>query len=181
MQLGFYFDQRRCNGCYTCVIACKEWHGIPAGTAFWRRLITIEEGRFPRPWLAHISLSCFHCATPACVPACPASAIHKRDEDGIVVVDQSLCILGCRSCLHACPYDAPQFRTAEAKMEKCDLCEDRLQEGKEPMCVATCPLRALKAGPMDDLKEAYGAEGVECLPGLPGAAQTSPSALFRPK
>jgi len=35
MQLGFYFDQTRCVGCLTCVVACKDWHDIPAGPANW--------------------------------------------------------------------------------------------------------------------------------------------------
>ena len=24
-QVGFYFDQTRCIGCYTCAVACKDW------------------------------------------------------------------------------------------------------------------------------------------------------------
>jgi anaerobic dimethyl sulfoxide reductase subunit B (iron-sulfur subunit) len=92
VQRGFYFDQQRCIGCDTCVVACKQWHQVPDGPASWRRVHTLEEGRFPQVWLVHISLSCCHCAEPACIPACPATAITKRAEDGIVVVDQGLCI-----------------------------------------------------------------------------------------
>jgi anaerobic dimethyl sulfoxide reductase subunit B (iron-sulfur subunit) len=38
MQLAFYFDQTRCTGCYTCAVACKDWHDVPAGPASWMRV-----------------------------------------------------------------------------------------------------------------------------------------------
>jgi anaerobic dimethyl sulfoxide reductase subunit B (iron-sulfur subunit) len=179
VQLGFYFDQQRCTGCDTCVVACKQWHQVPAGPASWRRVHTLEEGRFPQVWVAHLSLSCCHCGEPACIPACPAAAITKRAGDGVVVVDQGLCIPGCRSCLSACPYQAPQFRDDESRMEKCDLCLNRLGEGKQPLCVATCPLRALDAGPLEEMEQAH--QGVRDAPGFPGPSHTRPSILFRPR
>jgi len=43
-QIGFYVDQTRCMGCAACVIACKQWHDIPAGPASWMRVQSIEEG-----------------------------------------------------------------------------------------------------------------------------------------
>ncbi len=30
-QLGLYFDQTRCTGCYTCVVACKDWYDLESG------------------------------------------------------------------------------------------------------------------------------------------------------
>jgi anaerobic dimethyl sulfoxide reductase subunit B len=177
MQLGFYFDQQRCTGCDACVVACKQWHEVPAGPASWRRVSTLEEGEFPHLWMAHLSLSCCHCLRPACVAACPTSAIHKRAEDGVVVVDQSLCAPGCRACLHACPYDAPQFRSEESTMEKCDFCLDRLQQGARPLCVVSCPLRALDAGPLEELRATYQTEAE--APGFPDPSPTHPAILFR--
>ena len=80
MQVGFYFDQTRCPGCYTCVVACKDWHDVPEGPASWRRLVTIEEGEFPDLFVAFLTTSCYHCAQPACAAACPVEALS---EDGI--------------------------------------------------------------------------------------------------
>ncbi|UCC59478.1 MAG: 4Fe-4S dicluster domain-containing protein, partial [Dehalococcoidia bacterium] len=152
MQMGFYFDQTRCTGCYTCIVACKDWHDVPAGPASWRRVATIEEGEFPDLFVAFYTSSCYHCAEPACVAACPAGAITKRQEDGVVLVDREKC-LGkdqCDLCLQACTYKAPQFGAEpNAKMQMCNLCPDRLEEGKKPICVAGCPMRALDAGPID--------------------------------
>ena len=47
MQYGIYFDQTRCMGCFTCVVACRDWHDVPAGPASYIRLTTVEKGRCP--------------------------------------------------------------------------------------------------------------------------------------
>jgi len=47
MQMGFYFDQTRCTGCFTCVVACKDWHDVPPGPASWMRVTTVEKGKYP--------------------------------------------------------------------------------------------------------------------------------------
>ena len=182
MQLAFYIDQTRCTGCYTCVVACKDWHDVPAGPASWIRVITIERGKYPEPFVAYLLSSCYHCAEPACMPACPVNAISKRKQDGIVVVDREAC-LGqdeCRLCLEACPYDAPQFGAEEnAKMQKCDLCMERWPEGKKPICVDSCPTRALDAGPMDEMRTKYG-ESREAV-GFTYNEELGPSVIFKPK
>jgi anaerobic dimethyl sulfoxide reductase subunit B (iron-sulfur subunit) len=95
-----------------------------------------------------------------CAAACPVDAITKREEDGIVLVDSDAC-LGNEECdvkcLKACPYDAPQFGPENsAKMRKCNYCIDRHLEGKLPDCIEACPVRALDAGPLEELEEKYG-------------------------
>ena len=55
MQLGFYFDQTRCTGCCTCMVACKDWNDIPAGPASWRRITSVEEGDALDPFLAYLT------------------------------------------------------------------------------------------------------------------------------
>ena len=91
MQIGFYFDQTRCIGCCTCVVACKDWNDIPAGPASWRSVGSIEKGDWPNLFVAYSTSSCYHCDDPICVAICPAKAISKRDEDGIVIVDSEKC------------------------------------------------------------------------------------------
>jgi len=89
-----------------------------------------------------------HCADPACVKVCPVQAIQKRVEDGIVTVDGGKCI-GCKACLKACPFGAPQFG-ANGKMQKCDMCFNQADLSKEfPPCIETCPTKALQFGKMD--------------------------------
>jgi anaerobic dimethyl sulfoxide reductase subunit B (iron-sulfur subunit) len=83
-----------------------------------------------------------HCTDPECVAACPENALTQNTNDGIVLVDESLCT-ACETCRQACPFDAPQFGKKE-KMQKCDLCNGRIDYQKEkPPCVATCPTKAL--------------------------------------
>ena len=91
MQRAFYFDQTRCTGCYTCVVACKDWHDVPAGPASWMRVSTIERGDFPNLFVAFGASPCYHCAEPICAVVCPAQAISKREDDGVVVVDKDKC------------------------------------------------------------------------------------------
>jgi len=91
MQLGFYFDQTRCTGCYACSVACKDWHDTPAGPAKWMRVLYREEGRYPNLFVSYLATPCYHCAEPICAFVCPNEAITKRDEDGIVVIDRDKC------------------------------------------------------------------------------------------
>ena len=160
MQLGIYYDQTRCVGCYTCVVACKDWHDVPAGPASWMRVHCIEAGTYPDLFAAYLIRPCYHCAQPACAAACPAEAIVKSAETGIVAVDREAC-LGLEACggacRESCPYAAPQFGAeSDARMQKCDLCAERWAEGKKPICVEGCPMRALDAGPLKELAQKYG-------------------------
>ncbi len=183
MQLGFYFDQTRCIGCFTCCVACKDWHDIPAGRAHWLRLTCIEEGEFPKVSVAYLASACYHCAQPSCLAACPVQAITKRDEDGIVVVDRKVCLgeTTCGApCKLACPYGSPQFGDEEnAKMQKCDLCLGRWQEGKKPICVEACPVYALDAGPFAELVAKYGE--VKEAEGFAYSHDLSPFVVFKRK
>lgn len=175
MQMGFYFNQELCINCRTCVVACKDWHDVPAGPVSYSRMILIEKGDFPEVSVHYMFASCYHCEHPACVSACPAGAIRKRGEDGVVVVDRGLCT-GCASCLEACPYDAPQFSDVYDTMQKCDFCLERLLIGKNPICVDACIMRALDAGPMTGLREKYGY--VRCAEGFVHWEKVMPSIIF---
>jgi len=181
MQLGFYFDQSRCTGCYACVIACRDWHNITDTSIELRKVIPLEQGTYPDVRLSYISLSCCHCKTPACKEACPVEAISKREEDGIIVVNSDECLGkdSCKMfCKEACPYDAPQFgEDKNSKMHLCTLCADRLADNKNPVCVDACPMRALDFGPMDELQEKYGE--VKEAPGFLFLKKTGPSILFK--
>lgn len=181
-QIGFYFNQSRCIGCYTCTIACKDWHNLKLEVN-WRRVTTKERGKFPNLFVTHLSLSCNHCTNPICATVCPYNAIIKREEDGIVVVDLKKC-LGkdeCGAlCKNLCPYSSPQFGTEEnARMQKCNLCSDRWVENKNPICVEACPMRALDAGPLDQLKTKYGT--IKNADGFIYSTKIDPSIIFNPK
>jgi DMSO reductase iron-sulfur subunit len=149
-QLGFDFDPEKCVQCHACEVACKASHEVEAGLK-WRRIVWFWSGQFPDVACRTVSLSCQHCGDPPCESACPTGAIRKRSADGIVVVDPDRCV-GCHTCLTACPFGVPQFGST-GRMQKCDLCLKRLEQGKEPACVATCPSGALRFGPLNELSE----------------------------
>lgn len=140
----FRHDSFRCTKCYACEIACQQWHGIPAGTIKLRRVTEEVKGIFPDVQRIFHSVTCRHCADAPCIASCPENAIVKREEDGIVIVDSTKCS-GCRVCLEACPFGIPQFNAAGI-MQICDMCLDRLAEGKNPICHDACPTQALRWG-----------------------------------
>lgn len=156
-QYGFMFDMNRCYACQACSIACKDWNDIEPGAEKWMTVYEWEKGTFPNIRLNALAFPCAHCEDPSCMKVCPNGAIYKEDEFGAVLVDQDKCE-GCRKCYEACPYGSPKFASDEqgAKMSKCTMCVDRLAEGMQPACTASCPLRAFDFGPLDELIEKYG-------------------------
>jgi nitrate reductase / nitrite oxidoreductase, beta subunit len=100
-----------------------------------RELFAIEKLVF-----FHLPRTCNHCLNPACVAACPSGALHKRGEDGIVLIDQERC-RGWRHCVAACPYKKTYYNWDTGKSEKCILCYPRLETGEAPACFHSCPGR----------------------------------------
>jgi anaerobic dimethyl sulfoxide reductase subunit B (iron-sulfur subunit) len=149
-QYGFHFDVSRCVQCHACEIACKTLHNAEWGIK-WRRVVGMWQGQFPSVISRTVSMACMHCGNPPCVAVCPRGAIKKRLEDGIVIVDRQKCF-GCHLCSIVCPFGAPQYGS-DGKMQKCDLCADRVERGEEPACVATCPAEALRFGTLDELSD----------------------------
>ena len=140
-------DVERCNGCSGCVVGCKNWHGIPAGEEGRLRLVDRTVGTFPdvQRWI--FPVMCMQCVHPPCVAVCRFGACSV-DERGIVRLDEKRCV-GCELCVVACPYGARAMRK-NGLPDSCDLCLDRLDEEKEPFCVASCPTHALIFGDLDD-------------------------------
>ena len=183
MQLGFFFDQSRCSGCEACMLACRQWHGEDEKAVDLLIVSELEIGQFPHLAVKWVVVPCLHCAEPACVGACPADAILKKTEDGIVVVDQKKC-LGKETCgaacQEACPYEAPRFRDEpDARMQKCDFCLDRIDEGQKPLCVIACPMRALEIAVLKELNSKWGK--VKEIEGFEYSGETKPSVVFKPK
>ncbi|MEK7778343.1 MAG: nitrate reductase subunit beta [Chloroflexota bacterium] len=80
---------------------------------------------------------CNHCLNPGCVAACPAGAIYKRGEDGVVLISQEKC-RAWRMCISGCPYKKTYFNWSTGKSEKCILCYPRLESGQPPACFHSC-------------------------------------------
>lgn len=179
-QYGFFIDSSRCTGCKTCELACKDFKDLGPEVSF-RRIYEYAGGDWQEDngvwhqnvFAYYLSISCNHCDDPACTKVCPSGAMHKR-EDGFVVVDEDVCI-GCRYCHMACPYGAPQYNAEKGHMTKCDGCYSRVAEGKQPICVESCPLRALEFGPIEELRQKHGT--LAAVAPLPRAHFTNPISL----
>ena len=144
MEKSIYLDIGLCIGCGACTVTCMDQNDIypEKGQPAFRRIYRIEEGQFPDASIQYISAACMHCEDSPCVVGCPTGAITKDDRTGAVMVNKALCI-GCHSCALACPFGVPRYDQDE-KMQKCNLCVERVEAGLEPACVRVCPTEALK-------------------------------------
>ncbi|MCB9914585.1 MAG: polysulfide reductase NrfD [Planctomycetes bacterium] len=147
MQLGFVIDQSRCIGCHACTVACKSENDVPLGD-FRTWVKYTERGEFPEVRRSFAVLRCNQCSEPPCVTICPVTALEKH-ATGIVDVDPALCI-GCKSCMHACPYDALYINARTGTAEKCHFCAHRAALGLAPACAVVCPTEAIVPGDFDD-------------------------------
>lgn len=103
--------------------------------------------QFRDAFMFYLPRICNHCMNPACVAGCPTGAAYKREEDGVVLIDQDRC-RSWRYCVSGCPYKKPYYNWRTAKMEKCILCYPRLESGQPPACFHACPGRIRYIGPL---------------------------------
>ncbi|MEM3734796.1 MAG: 4Fe-4S dicluster domain-containing protein [Nitrososphaerales archaeon] len=180
VQYGFFFDQSRCIGCQACAVACKDWNNIKPGPEKWLRIYEYEKGAFPTVRENILFIPCFHCENPVCIDASSARGIYKEEKYGAVLIDPEKATK-LRDAAAACPYGAIVFESdaLDAKASKCTMCIDRLEEGKMPICVEACPMRALDFGPLDQLQKKYG--NLRELEDMPSGTLTKPSVVFKPK
>jgi formate dehydrogenase iron-sulfur subunit len=161
--VGLLYDATKCIGCKACVVACKEANDMPADTRGY------GEGLYDSPDSLNeytknviqlykddgeesfVKKQCMHCVDPACVGACMLGAL-KKGKFGVVSYDVSKCV-GCRYCETVCPFNVPKFQWTKVapRIVKCELCKDRLAEGKEPACTEVCPRKAVIFGKYTDL------------------------------
>lgn len=141
MQKRFVLDLNLCTGCQACRIACHIENETDIKYT-WRQIVTFNPDHHPELPLFHLSLACNHCIDPPCMKGCPAAAYTKDPITGAVTIDAAKCI-GCKYCLWTCPYDAPKYNEVLGTVEKCNFCEERLDEKREPACVELCPTHAL--------------------------------------
>lgn len=166
-------------------MACKDYKGLSETVAF-RKVYDYEGGGWTAgaggayitdAYAYHVSLACNHCAVPACLGVCPQGAISKDVSTGIVTIDEDKCI-ATGTCVAACPYNVPLIDPDKNKAVKCNFCAERIAEGKAPICVEACPLRALDYGDIDDLRAKYG-DNAGIAP-MPAPDQTTPSIVIKP-
>ncbi len=139
-------DTRRCVGCNACVIACKTENRLPSG-GFRDWIVQETTGTFPGLAMEIRSERCNHCGNAPCVAACPTGASNVQ-EGGVVLVDHAKCT-GCKACIASCAYGA-RWVHPDGYVDKCTFCLHRVEKGRQPACVETCPTRSLTFGDLAD-------------------------------
>ncbi|MBI2830840.1 MAG: 4Fe-4S dicluster domain-containing protein [Chloroflexi bacterium] len=175
-------DLKKCEGCVTidsppqCTQACINGHFVPKG----QQWIQVFEAEQPGGGKTFMPTPCYQCENAPCVNVCPVAATY-HSKDGVVLVDHRRCI-GCRMCMAACPYQrrffnwgTPELPANAAFAEyspfypvpavkgtviKCMFCAHLLEDGKLPLCVMGCPMKALYMG---DRNENIASNGVEVV------------------
>ena len=116
-KLGLVIDLDTCVGCHACAVSCKEWntggiaapltdtdpYGADPDGVWLNRIHSFETDAGASGRTVHFPRSCLHCDNALCVTVCPTGASYKREEDGIVLIDQEKC-RGWRMCVSGCPY-----------------------------------------------------------------------------
>jgi formate dehydrogenase iron-sulfur subunit len=92
-----------------------------------------------------------HCEDPACASVCPVGALEKTKE-GPVVYHPDRC-MGCRYCMVACPFSIPKYEWSKAipTVRKCQMCPDRVKEGKKPFCASFCTWGGIQSGTREEM------------------------------
>jgi Fe-S-cluster-containing dehydrogenase component len=170
--VGILYDATVCIGCKVCQKACKEFNDMPAEFStpeqIWDDPVDLsgktlniikvykngtgETKDAETNGYSFIKRHCMHCIDPACVSACPVSALKKDPDNGVVSYDKKACI-GCRYCQLACPFNIPKFEFDKPfpQIKKCQLCNHRYKEGKFSACCEFCPTGASIFGNVTDL------------------------------
>ncbi|SDP41915.1 4Fe-4S dicluster domain-containing protein [Selenomonas ruminantium] len=165
-EITMLHDVVRCSACRACMVACKQWHDLPADmstpfegqyqshkdlTSHTLNLIQMQEridskGKFHWDFFKK---QCMHCGDPACLNGCPEEAIEKKPS-GAVVIDEDKCV-GCGYCTTNCPFGIPKVDAERNKSTKCDLCFDRIEQGMQPSCAKTCTADAILFGTREEM------------------------------
>jgi Fe-S-cluster-containing dehydrogenase component len=189
--VGMLYDSTVCTGCKACVAACKQYNEMPpsfsSSDQIWDNPLDTDSKTYniiklykdgtgatkdmEKDGHAYIKRQCMHCVDPACVSACPVSALTKDPKTGVVSYDKGACI-GCRYCQLACPYNIPKFEFEKTfpQIRKCQLCSHRLEKGDIAACAEFCPTGATIFGKVEDLL----AEARKRLQYKPGSSQVYP-------
>lgn len=144
---GMLFDATKCIGCQVCEKTCAKVHGLPESDEEPKAGVTRVTNESRRAVInshdtsygeVFIRNQCMHCNEPACVAACLTQAMFKTKE-GPVIWRADKC-MGCRYCMVSCPFDVPKFEyhSPNPVIQKCDMCYDRILQGKIPACAEAC-------------------------------------------
>lgn len=151
---GLLIDITKCIGCNACREACRVKNGLPDLPISEKEAEPMRAGLFTvvqKRGDLNVRRMCMNCLDPTCVSVCPVGAFKKL-ASGPVTYDVSRC-MGCRYCMMACPFGVPtyEWQSRWPKVNKCNMCADRVAAGKPTACAEACPTGATLFGDRDEL------------------------------
>ena len=161
------FYPERCNGCGDCVKACSRAKSGTQEPVHSR----IQVAKDPAGAAFGLAL-CRQCGEPQCVMNCPAGALKKDEETGVVGLDDASCV-GCHLCTVACTYAGITYNGETGRLMKCDMC------GGEPACVKSCTTRALEFKTGAELFNTWGDYEDLFVPGISACLGCNSELLIR--
>lgn len=166
MTKSFFIDTTVCTACRGCQVACKQWHDLPAEA-------TVNTGSYQNP--ADLSFStyklvkmnetvinnklnwlffpdqCRHCIDAPCLEtAFDPNAIYQDAATGAILYTAQTKGLDADAIIGSCPYNIPR-KGPDGSISKCDMCNDRVHNGKKPACVETCPTGTMNFGDREEM------------------------------
>jgi formate dehydrogenase iron-sulfur subunit len=162
MPKAIFVDTSRCTACRGCQAGCKEWKDFPG-------VPTKQQGTHQNPpdlnpynvklvrFSEHLidgkvawyffPDQCRHCLEAPCMmTASNPEAIVRDEATGAVIFTDKIRDEDAEAIRQACPYNIPRKDEKTGLLVKCDMCIDRVQAGKRPMCVQSCAMGAMHFG-----------------------------------
>lgn len=157
MAKALLYDATLCIGCLECERGCATQNKLPytdsieklkKTSEFKYTYVVVKQEKEGEKYMRRL---CMHCNEPTCVSACPVGALVKT-KLGPVTYEEERC-MGCRYCMVACPFGIPKYEWSKVlpRVQKCIMCSERVEAGKQTACAEACPVGATIFGDRDEL------------------------------
>jgi formate dehydrogenase iron-sulfur subunit len=80
------------------------------------------------------------------------AVIQDKDTGAVLFTDLTEQVDG-DGVRAACPYDVPRKQNGGKRLSKCDMCVDRVREGRQPACVLSCATGCMNFGDEKAMEE----------------------------
>jgi len=168
---SFFVDLSLCTACRGCQVACKQWKNLPAEktrnvgshqnpqdlSSKTIRLVRFNEAHDANGKLQWYFFpeQCRHCIEPPCKYIgnmyCKDGIVQDPATGAVVMTSRTAGIGAKVTSEELCPYNVPRMDEKTGQWFKCDMCLDRVEAGRLPACVQSCPTGTMNFGDREDM------------------------------